>query len=742
MLGASTKHFKTYGKRKVNVINKRVVLGDSNSNSNNNNNNNNNKVKSGGWSDSSSSDSEEEVAKRKPSTIQKKKPTVVMKNRKNDPSQNKENSSTSTSSAESSSTSKTSSSVKSLQLDGKKKHPEVLVLESSEESSDLTKSFQPRVPLKKKPVVTSRGQGTKSKFTRAIESEGESEEEVEIFEQQERIEEILILEDDTPAAEEEEEASLSESSLESIAPSRPFPALSPHAFPSILSPLLRSTFSPASVKPYDFSSFVTSPLSPFSLPSTEEKPWRKVGEASYSEVFSTFDEKGEEVVIKIIPIASINPTREQLGEEDMPDASDWKSVKREIEISECLGGETSEKKLEGFVKFRGSFLVQGSYPSSLLSSWDLFKAQQKPPCEDQIRPSKFPSTQMYALILLDHAGTDLESWKMRNWREAREIWDQVVESLARAERESEFEHRDLHWGNILIAPAPPPPSPPRSLSQQLNSLHLTPRKNQSVPSQSRPPTVKATIIDFTLSRLLQPPPPTASTRSRTKPKQKVLYDPFADECIFEGEGDLQFDIYRGMRTIVERDGGEWEKFHPLTNLLWLHYLMNKLLYSKKLKTPTLPPPTPAATSISSPGGPGARAVPSPRKSRRHSLLFSSGTGALPSSPVAERKSRTLPSSSLLSRQYKVLSEKQRKEMGEEMKAWEILKSAEEKLKEILGDLLDGNGDEGRAKSSVRKPTAKSRGKGAKKIESKKDGGIGGAAEFAEWCDSLSAKLEV
>lgn len=86
-----------------------------------------------------------------------------------------------------------------------------------------------------------------------------------------------------------------------------------------------------------------------------------------------------------------------------------------------------------------SFLVQGSYPESLLASWDHFKAAQKPVCNDQIRPSTLPPNQLYALILLSHAGMDLESWKMRNWREAKEIWEQVVEQLGQAEETYGFE---------------------------------------------------------------------------------------------------------------------------------------------------------------------------------------------------------------------------------------------------------------------------------------------------------------
>lgn len=83
--------------------------------------------------------------------------------------------------------------------------------------------------------------------------------------------------------------------------------------------------------------------------------------------------------------------------------------------------------------------MQGAYPASLLASWDAFKAAQKPTCDDQIRPSTLPPSQLYALILLSHAGTDLESWKVRNWREAKEIWDQVVEQLGAAEETCEFE---------------------------------------------------------------------------------------------------------------------------------------------------------------------------------------------------------------------------------------------------------------------------------------------------------------
>ncbi|GAA5896729.1 uncharacterized protein JCM6883_006994 [Sporobolomyces salmoneus] len=722
MLGSSTKRFKTYGKHKGNVVNVRVALGESSST-----NNNRKPVKSGGWSDSDS-ESEVEIIKKKSVAvpIEKRKPLAKNRNR-SESSQNKEN--VSSSSSRSASSAKTNSTTSIRGGGGAKKKPVVLVLDSTEESSG---SAQPRVPLRKKKVFPGTLR-TQVKHSRVVESEEESDVVVVVEKEAEPVEEILILEHDAeePTNEgEEEEEELTQQEGETPVPESRTPSFSSLPFPSILSPLLASTLSPDAFKPYDFSSFVESPLAPFSTPSTEDEPWRKVGEASYSEVFSTTSIEGKEIVVKIIPIASIKKGNdEKTGEEELPFSSDWEAVKREIEISKCLGGEGEDRRVEGFVRFRGAFLVQGSYPSSLLSAWDRFKSQQKPACDDQIRPHVLPSSQLYALILLDHAGTDLESWKLRNWREAREIWDQVVEQLGNAERELEFEHRDLHWGNILIAPAPPPSA--LDLPERFDSLHLTPKKTTPRTSLPLGPTVKATLIDFTLSRMLKPSTPSVSfTRSRSKSKTSVkptvLFDSFEDECVFEGEGDIQFDVYRGMRTIVEREGGGWEGFHPRTNLLWLHYLATKLLDSKKLKTPSLPPSA-SSTSTAAFCSP-SRAVPSPRKTRRHSLLFSNNSIA-PSSPIAERKSRTLPSSSLLSRQ-RVLSEKQREEMVEEVKAWESLKNAQAVLKVILGDLVeDGNGS---TKSEVRKPT-KSRSKVVKqKVEEEEQGEFEGAAQFATW----------
>src|SRR5271154_5711977 len=41
-----------------------------------------------------------------------------------------------------------------------------------------------------------------------------------------------------------------------------------------------------------------------------------------------------------------------------------------------------------------------------------------------------------------------------------------------------------------------------------------------------------------------------------------------------------------MRSIVsDENGTAWAEYRPATNVLWLHYLANKLLYAKQLPTP-------------------------------------------------------------------------------------------------------------------------------------------------------------
>ena len=71
--------------------------------------------------------------------------------------------------------------------------------------------------------------------------------------------------------------------------------------------------------------------------------------------------------------------------------------------------------------------------------------------------------------------------------EAKSILQQVAMSLAVAEQSLQFEHRDLHWGNVLVKRL----DAPNSLEYLLNGNAI------SIDTHG----VKAVFIDFTLSRL-------------------------------------------------------------------------------------------------------------------------------------------------------------------------------------------------------------------------------------------------
>lgn len=148
----------------------------------------------------------------------------------------------------------------------------------------------------------------------------------------------------------------------SFTASRPSPLPSPHPIPPSVLPLFPHLLSP---QIFSFTSFLSLPPSPLAYFSSEaaRAEWRKIGEASYSEVFETMGEDGGEVVLKIIPI--VGEGGEGGEGEEMPYMSEADAVRREIEVSQLLGGGEAEDIGEGtggFVRFKGCVL-----PSLVLS---------------------------------------------------------------------------------------------------------------------------------------------------------------------------------------------------------------------------------------------------------------------------------------------------------------------------------------------------------------------------------------
>ncbi|XP_075070441.1 serine/threonine-protein kinase haspin isoform X2 [Mixophyes fleayi] len=304
---------------------------------------------------------------------------------------------------------------------------------------------------------------------------------------------------------------------------------------------------------------------------------QKVGEGVYGEVFRAL--RGEQhVALKVIPIEGsqkINGEHQKSFAEILPEII----ISKELSL---LGG-GAENRTSGFIKLHSAHCVRGSYPTELLSAWDIYAEDKGTENE---RPAMFGSEQLFMILEFEFGGEDLErmSSKLPSVAISRSILHQVTAALAVAEEELRFEHRDLHWGNLLLE---------KSISCTLSaSLH---GETFNIPSAG----IQVKIIDYTLSRL-------------DKDGLTVFCDLSTDEELFLGEGDLQFDVYRSTR---QENQNNWSSYRPHSNVLWLHYLCDKLLQEVQyVKKPT---------SVSH-----RRELRKLRDFRRDVLQFSSATDVL------------------------------------------------------------------------------------------------------------------
>ncbi|CAB4070515.1 GSG2 [Lepeophtheirus salmonis] len=212
-----------------------------------------------------------------------------------------------------------------------------------------------------------------------------------------------------------------------------------------------------------------------------------------------------------------------------------------------------KKQTPNFVSINKCHIVSGHYPKVLLRLWDDYDTIKE---SLNVRPDYFECDQKYIAFEFSNGGVDLETTTLYNANQGISVFNQVAHALAVAEEQLGFEHRDLHWGNILI----------QGTSQDILTYSLDPNNTYCVQSSG----IKATIIDFSLSRLT----------CQVKQDEPIFKDISKDEALFSAVGDYQFEIYRLMR---ESNQNDWKSFTPYTNILWLHYLLDKLTSSVPYK---------------------------------------------------------------------------------------------------------------------------------------------------------------
>ncbi|KAI6130334.1 hypothetical protein EDD16DRAFT_1541687 [Pisolithus croceorrhizus] len=316
--------------------------------------------------------------------------------------------------------------------------------------------------------------------------------------------------------------------------------------PDYLLPLLNEC---SQTCPHEFSAFIeTFPFDPVvqSVDADVGVRFHKIGEASFSEVFGIGD-----VVLKVIPIQ--DEERYSCLMAEIPPSTEATDVLKEIIVTRAMGA-----LCRGFVKLLKTYVVRGKYPTLFLELWDEYSEKKG---SESVRPDSFGLDQMYAIIVLPNGGPDLESFVFKNpskygWQQACGVFWQVARALAQAEDLVHFEHRDLHWGQILVKSVP------------VKKTHISGSKFSMDSTRFG---VKTTIIDLGLSRM----------DANDTGDQRTYWTSFDDD-IFEGEGDYQYDVYRMMRRL---NGGAWDRYQPFTNVMWLHYLVLKLLHAKRLRPP-------------------------------------------------------------------------------------------------------------------------------------------------------------
>jgi len=270
---------------------------------------------------------------------------------------------------------------------------------------------------------------------------------------------------------------------------------------------------------------------------------KKIGEGTYGEAY-----RGEDgVVMKIVPMggdALVNG-EVQMGPNE---------IRSETAILKCLTtlregehDDATKNFTDGFIRLVDASVCRGPYSEKLLQAWDKYAKTGE---SENERPDNLPNEQLYIAFACDDGGTDLEHFDIRSMKEAVAMLFQIVVALAVAEEATQFEHRDLHWGNVLI--------------KRVRSKEKRARLN-GVDLNIQTAGLDVTIIDFTLSRL--------STENGD-----AFCDLNADPELFTGpKGHCQSETYRRMKRVTK---GKWNKYNPKTNALWLHYLADTVLEQK------------------------------------------------------------------------------------------------------------------------------------------------------------------
>ncbi|KIW35234.1 uncharacterized protein PV07_01940 [Cladophialophora immunda] len=304
----------------------------------------------------------------------------------------------------------------------------------------------------------------------------------------------------------------------------------------------------------------------------------KLGEGSFADVFKLQAkeladvedlEKRGGLIVKIIPF--------RLTKETKNDITDLESITREVRLMQSVDA------LHGFVRCRGIHIVSGKYPDVLLEAFDTFKATRPVSAHNSNPLKDFSPQQLYAIMEMNDAGKPIYRLRPLSAFQVYDIFWKTAMSLALAEKQIEFEHRDMHNGNLCFK-ALTKDGPIDATQKVIEEMNERP---EVVLGMSN---LQVTVIDYTLSR--------AKINDGSE-SGLIVFDPmlFWETESYDPQTQAekrQWGTYRRVRewartvesreeALAELEGLEYEarnkyeRFLPKTNVFWLGYLLADML---------------------------------------------------------------------------------------------------------------------------------------------------------------------
>ncbi|KAI9831610.1 MAG: hypothetical protein M1826_003219 [Phylliscum demangeonii] len=306
----------------------------------------------------------------------------------------------------------------------------------------------------------------------------------------------------------------------------------------------------------------------------------KIAEASYGEVYrlnggdqsrdARFG-RADEAVLKIIPLKRPPPptpprprrsrrtTRRKIAKAAAAPTSAVDDVLTEARTLVRM------TVVPGFTHLLDVRIMRGRLPTQFVSAWHRYLGQVGKTSDfpDPGKKASYPADQLWAVIEMQNAGMDLAQFPLRDGVQMWDVFWSVAVALAKGENLARFEHRDLHLGNICVRERAPRTTA-RGRSGNLGRSNL-----------------EVTIIDYTLSRV------DAHDADGDDEETVVFLDLDKDADLFTGSGEYhmrsalyhdnplqEFDPEVLAQTEDEaQPRRSWRSFQPLTNVLWLHYLL-------------------------------------------------------------------------------------------------------------------------------------------------------------------------